>query len=108
MPRQDGEGYTRFGWYLNELMRRHYIRRQHELARIVTGAGYPIQQPAISKIMRGESETRSAFLVALADALELSAGERSELAEKASFVQADKRRHTWEKNMRQMRDQKDS
>lgn len=102
MP-QDVEGYTRFGWYLEELMGRHRIRGQRELARILREGGYPIQQPAISKMMRGESEAKSAFNSALIEILGLDEAEAKEYATMAAVVQADKRRLSWE-NMKRLRE----
>lgn len=100
---QEIEGYTRFGWYLEELMSRKHIRGQRDLARILTEGGYPIKQPAISKMMRGESETKSSFNGALAEILEMDDREQQELAFMAAIVQADKRRLSWE-NMRRIKE----
>lgn len=79
------ESFTLFGWHVRELMSRKRIRNQDELAAKISEAGYPISQPAVSKILRGKTEPSRRFTAALALALDLDREERRELADIFSY-----------------------
>lgn len=87
-PKAERESYTLLGWYVRELMVRKRIKNQDDLAARITVAGYPISQPAVSKILRGKSEPSRKFIAALAVALDLHGDERRELADLFSYDEA--------------------
>lgn len=87
-PRAERKSFTLLGWHVRELMVRKRIKNQDDLAAKITAAGYPISQPAVSKILRGVSEPGRKFIAALAVALDLDTDERRELADLFSYGEA--------------------
>ncbi len=84
---EDVGGKTPYGWYLDELMGRHRIRNQRDLADLVTAGGYQITQSQISKIMRGKPQATAAFGAALAEGIGMDEEERREHAYMLTYGQ---------------------
>ena len=96
------EAFTLLGWHVRELMSRKRVRNQDDLAERISVAGYPISQPAVSKILRGKSEPSRGFISTLAVALDLTAEERRELADVFAYNDASVSEPVTEENMRGM------
>ena len=96
------EAFTLLGWHVRELMGRKRVRNQDDLAERISVAGYPISQPAVSKILRGKSEPSRGFISTLAVALDLTAEERRELADVFAYDEASVSEPVTEENMRGM------
>lgn len=101
------ESFTLLGWHVRELMNRKRIVNQEELAQKISAAGYPISQPAVSKILRGKTEPNRRFIAALAVALDLDAAERRELADIFSYGEAATSEAITPENMRGMEEIKE-
>lgn len=104
MMAAEREVYTLLGWHVRELMSRKRIGSQGELATRISEAGYPISQPAVSKILRGKSEPSRKFIPALATALELDPSERRDLADLFSYNEMATSEPISEENMQGMRE----
>lgn len=69
------------GWHIKELMARKHIATQDRAADLITDGGYPLTQPALSKIISGRTEPSRAFSRALSVGFNLDAEERREWAD---------------------------
>lgn len=67
-----------YGWFIREMMAAHRISSQLELSRAVRSAGYPISQPALSKVIGGKTEPSRKLHRALVVAMDLSPEETRE------------------------------
>lgn len=86
--RQSAEqgGFTAWGWFVWEAAGRRRIKSQKRIAELVTRAGYPLTQPALSKNLTGKTEPSRRLHAAVAEALHMDVDERREFADVFAYT----------------------